>query len=334
MSEKLTRWRSALGALADHELRVSYARRELQEGAAVELAEALDGLCTEAAENGVGAREALFAFVPVILDPALVGRMKLVREASRRHHCRAACRLLRCSTRIGHGLPPEHANAPEFDPDHAPTETPRDLSQEDLRDAADEDSRDLSQEDLRDAADEDSRDLSQEDLRDAADEDSRDLSHEADPSVRPVPAVAPVATDRATTLSLGERRALARRPSRALLQTLLSDPHPMVVQVLLTSSRVTEADIVQMAAGKGVGGDVLALIARRECRRPRVRLTIVQNPNTPPAVAVPLLFLLTRPELAEIARAPNLAAVVRATARELWELRLPTPRSEFPDDVN
>ena len=318
MSEKLTRWRSALGALADHELRVSYARRELQEGAAVELAEALDGLCTEAAENGVGAREALFAFVPVILDPALVGRMKLVREASRRHHCRAACRLLRCSTRIGHGLPPEHANAPEFDPDHAPTETPRDLSQEDLRDAADEDSRDLSQEDLRDAAD----------------EDSRDLSHEADPSVRPVPAVAPVATDRATTLSLGERRALARRPSRALLQTLLSDPHPMVVQVLLTSSRVTEADIVQMAAGKGVGGDVLALIARRECRRPRVRLTIVQNPNTPPAVAVPLLFLLTRPELAEIARAPNLAAVVRATARELWELRLPTPRSEFPDDVN
>jgi hypothetical protein len=124
-------------------------------------------------------------------------------------------------------------------------------------------------------------------------------------------------------LSLGERRALARRPSRAVLEKLLRDPHPMVARLLIDNPRITENDVVRMAAYRPANAGVLMEIGGRWSRRGRVRMAVVLNPGAPPAVAVPLLGLLSRPELDQVACAADLAPVVRATARELHELRPP-----------
>jgi hypothetical protein len=52
-------------------------------------------------------------------------------------------------------------------------------------------------------------------------------------------------------------------------------------------------------------------------------MAIALNPGSPPAVSVPMLGLMMRPELGEVVRAADLPAVVRATARELYQLRPP-----------
>lgn len=124
-------------------------------------------------------------------------------------------------------------------------------------------------------------------------------------------------------LTLGERRALARKPSRAMLTKLLLDPHPLVVRIVLANPRITEDDVVMMAARRPAWPEVSVEIGKAWSRRPRARLAVVLNPGSPPAVTVPLLGLLARHELAEAMRATDLLPVVRATASELYELRPP-----------
>lgn len=135
-------------------------------------------------------------------------------------------------------------------------------------------------------------------------------------------------------LTLGERRALARRPTRAALDALMRDPHPLVVRNLLGNPRLTEDDVVRMAARRPLFREVVLEIVRhpRWSQRTRVRMAVVQNPGTPPEVAVPLVGLLIRPELLQVAAAADVPAVVRAAAAELLERRPPLPQkaSEAP----
>lgn len=131
-------------------------------------------------------------------------------------------------------------------------------------------------------------------------------------------------------LTLGERKALARRQDRYTLDRLLRDPHPHVIRALLANPRVTEDDVVRLAAKRPTYGDVQVEIAKtpRWSIQARVRLALVQNPYTPPAVSVPLLGLLVRSELIQVAQATDVPAVVRAGALELLERRPPVPSSD------
>lgn len=124
-------------------------------------------------------------------------------------------------------------------------------------------------------------------------------------------------------LTLGERRALARRPSRSALNKMLRDPHPMVLRILLANPKITEEDVVRMATRRPAVPSVLSEIAKTWTRRARVRMAIVLNPGTPPAVAVPLLSLLAGHELRQVVRSTQLTAVVRATASEIAQVRPP-----------
>lgn len=132
-------------------------------------------------------------------------------------------------------------------------------------------------------------------------------------------------------LALGERRALARQPSRATLDKLMRDPHPMVARIVLANPRITEDDVLRMAARRPSSSQIVVEIARSWTRSPRVRMAIVLNPGSPPAVSVPLLSLVTRPELAAVMNAADLPAVVRATARDLHQLRPPLRDIKAPE---
>jgi hypothetical protein len=134
------------------------------------------------------------------------------------------------------------------------------------------------------------------------------------------------------TLTLGERKALARRPTRKTLEKLLADPHPAVIRTLLQNPKVVEDDVVRLAARRPNDRALLAQVAAspRWAHRVKVRMAIVLNPDTAPAVAIPLLALLVRPELKLVAETPGLAPALRAAALDLLQRRPPVrtpPRS-------
>jgi hypothetical protein len=131
-------------------------------------------------------------------------------------------------------------------------------------------------------------------------------------------------------LTLGERKALARRPDREMMQRLLADPHPAVIHRLLRNPRVLEDDVVRLAAKRPGRSDVLAEIARstKWVHRPRVRMALVMNPATPLEMAARIVGLLLRPELQLVAGSPGVPAAVRAVCLEHLERRPPVQKRE------
>jgi hypothetical protein len=125
-------------------------------------------------------------------------------------------------------------------------------------------------------------------------------------------------------VTLGERKALARRPDRDLMQRLLTDPHPAVIQRCLHNPRITEDDVVRVAARRPGHPEVLAEIARSTwTHRPRVRMSLVLNPATPEDIAARISGLLLRPELELVARSPGAPASLRAICLEHLDRRPP-----------
>jgi len=162
---------------------------------------------------------------------------------------------------------------------------------------------------------------------DAGDDDSIALaSDQEQPERRDVPDYG-----RGRTLTLGERKSLARRPPPHLLPKVLADPHPDVIRNVLASARLTEDDVVRLATKRPNRPEVLQEVARhpRWCHRPRVRIALVLNPATPTELAISLVMLLLRHELPVVIETSALHPAVRAAAHERLE-RLP-PLRRTPD---
>jgi hypothetical protein len=135
---------------------------------------------------------------------------------------------------------------------------------------------------------------------------------------------------RGRPLTLGERKSLARKPNREMLERLLADPHPAVIERLLANPRLVEEDVLRIAARRPGHPEVLQQIARspRWIHRPRIRLAIVLNPDSPPETAALVCGLLMRHELRLVIEYTHVAAAIRALCMEYLERRPPAPDEE------
>ena len=118
---------------------------------------------------------------------------------------------------------------------------------------------------------------------------------------------------------LGVRRSLARRNDIGVIERLLGDPDPAVIENLLNNPRITELEVVRMAARSPVREEVLTAIARhpRWGIRHRVRVTLAHNPGTPTGITLGLLHLLLDQELEALAKDGRLSQVVTSRAEAL-----------------
>jgi hypothetical protein len=134
---------------------------------------------------------------------------------------------------------------------------------------------------------------------------------------------------------VGERRSLARSPNRRVLEKLLRDPHPLVLRQLLGNPRLTEDDVMRLAARRPLHAAIIETLAEspRWLRRPRVRLSLLLNPGTPESVSMPLLAVCTRPELLEVLHGTDTPLALRGSARELLERSPPLSRHALSTDV-
>jgi len=130
-------------------------------------------------------------------------------------------------------------------------------------------------------------------------------------------------------LTLGERRSLARKPSRIDLQKLLFDPDPLVLRQLLSSSKLTESDVMRIATlrpARLVALDELVQSFRWMARR-RVRLSLILNPGCPHGIALPLISICPRDDLELIVSSTTISPSLRGVAVELMEKLPPLARS-------
>ncbi|MCA9545888.1 MAG: hypothetical protein KC613_15900 [Myxococcales bacterium] len=122
--------------------------------------------------------------------------------------------------------------------------------------------------------------------------------------------------DRDREITLGERRAWARKHDRAVLARLLYDPDPGVVLNLLNNPRITEADVLRVASRRPTVAPVLQTVFRhaRWGRRRPVQLALVLNPYTPVDTACGLVALLDRESARKVRQDLAVHPTVRTTA--------------------
>jgi hypothetical protein len=117
-------------------------------------------------------------------------------------------------------------------------------------------------------------------------------------------------------LTLGERKSLARTRDRELLDRMLRDTDPAVLEIVLTNPRVTEQDVVRLAARRPTTQEAQRVLFRtRFASRYGVRRALVLNPHTPTDLGAQLVSLLTEPDLRVVERDMQLPEPVRAAAR-------------------
>ena len=116
--------------------------------------------------------------------------------------------------------------------------------------------------------------------------------------------------------TLGHRKWLARDTRREVLAKLMHRPEPAVMPNLLRNPRVTERDVVLLAAKRPVDPEVLRLIfnSPRWIARYAVKRALVLNPYTPTDLAIRLLSLLTRQDQRLVRSLSTLPAAVPPAA--------------------
>lgn len=121
-------------------------------------------------------------------------------------------------------------------------------------------------------------------------------------------------------LTLGERRSLAAGPDRRLLEMATRDPHPMVVSRVLDNPRITERDVIFIAARRPAPVEALREVGVHPRWRlsKRVARALIMNPYTPSEVSITLLHTTTSAELHEVMDDLRLPIRLRRVARELF----------------
>jgi hypothetical protein len=114
-------------------------------------------------------------------------------------------------------------------------------------------------------------------------------------------------------IPLGMRRSLARGVDVRMLERLLLDPDPIVLDHLLRNPRLTEDHVVRIAARRPINEPALRAIAEspRWSVRPRVRVAVARNPYCPTELALTLIGTLPLPVLREMRDDGTLDASVR-----------------------
>jgi hypothetical protein len=117
-------------------------------------------------------------------------------------------------------------------------------------------------------------------------------------------------------LTLGERKALARRNDRTLIARVLRDPHPDVIRILLSNPGVTEDDVVRLCARRPAVASVQRQIFQtsRWVVRYRVKRALTLNPDTPLDVSLALIHHLTGQDTRLLRSSPELPEVLRIAA--------------------
>lgn len=125
--------------------------------------------------------------------------------------------------------------------------------------------------------------------------------------------------ERLPGLAVGERMAVARGASPAVIAAVRQDPTPRVIGALLDNPRLTEGLLMPLAASDRASPHVLARLAAspRWGSRATIRYALCRNPATPLPAALALLPMLARRELEAVAADARLLLPLRRRAQLL-----------------
>ncbi len=105
-------------------------------------------------------------------------------------------------------------------------------------------------------------------------------------------------------MTVSEKLDLARKASKEARTILMRDSNKLVQLAVVNSPKITESEIISIAANRQVTEDVLREIGmnREWLRNYQVRLALVNNPKTPLSIAMAQVTYLNQRDLGLLAK--------------------------------
>ena len=127
-----------------------------------------------------------------------------------------------------------------------------------------------------------------------------------------------------SSLSITDRVKLAMKGTREQRAQLIRDPNKMVASAVLTSPKLTEAEVEAFSKMGNVSEDVLRVIAsnRTWTKNYGVVLGLAKNAKTPAAISMQLLHRLNERDTKALSTDRNVPEVLRLAARKIVAKKL------------
>jgi len=120
------------------------------------------------------------------------------------------------------------------------------------------------------------------------------------------------------TQPLGNKLALARRGTSAVVEALLREGIPSVVEACLENPHLKEGTVHQFIASYQSSAETISMVARstRWKGRPNIRLVILKNPRTPTIWFIAFLPGLSPQTIRELLSVPRLTMAQKEVLRQ------------------
>jgi hypothetical protein len=154
-------------------------------------------------------------------------------------------------------------------------------------------------------------DEDEQDEDDQDNEDDEDASASSSGTDKPDPKIL-------SGLPVKKKVKLAFKGTREQRAQLIRDPNRLVASAVLSSPKLTEAEVESFAKMANVSEDVLRVIAmnRTWLKNYGVILGLVKNPKTPPALSMQLLPRITERDMKMVSIDRNVPEALRLAARK------------------
>jgi hypothetical protein len=122
-----------------------------------------------------------------------------------------------------------------------------------------------------------------------------------------------------STLPIMDRLKLAMRGTREQRAQLVRDSNKMVAVAVMSSPKLTEAEVESFSKMGNVSEDVLRIIGTNRAWLKNYSIThgLTRNPKTPPAISMQLIHRLSEKDVKMLANDRNIPEALRLTARRM-----------------
>lgn len=126
-------------------------------------------------------------------------------------------------------------------------------------------------------------------------------------------------TQQVQRLTTPQKIRLAMRGAKDARGMLIRDSNKQIALAVLENPRLTDGEIESFAKSANLSEDVIRSIGTNPewSKRYTVAMALVNNPKTPPGVAVPFVSRLQEKDLAMLEKSRNVSEAVRSAARGL-----------------
>jgi hypothetical protein len=125
-------------------------------------------------------------------------------------------------------------------------------------------------------------------------------------------------------LPVGQKLALAKKGNKDVRLILIKDSNEMVALETVSSSRITDGEILAIAMMRDVSEKVLRYIAnnRKYRQNKQIIMALLNNPHTPAGVSLSLgINALSDRELGDLAKNRNIPGVISRAAQAILDRR-------------